>query len=409
MRPWWREFRNDEGGAIALKFAFIVPPLALLIAAAVDLRAVAAQRADFQQVAEAAALAGAGEMSMAVSDEVAIERAKAFAEAQLADSAYVALVEPTIEPMGSTRVLDVEISTKRPSFFGNLLPPGGWDVRASAAAASVSKVPLCVIASGASDRKDKVILIADQGIITAPACLIHSNYDIDAGKGQISASLVQAVTTARGSILPSANVGAVPLDDPFAAAAIIDQQSCSGVKEEKITFESGFHTIPAGVHCGGFQIKKTAQVTLAAGDHYFLKGDLEVDDDARLVGVDVALVFDRDSKSDFKGKSSIDLDGRKAGPFAGFVIITTRQNDHDFKINSDRVSRLLGVLYIPAARLFIEGGKDIAKDSDWTVIVAESIELKGSPSLFINANYAGSDVPVPDGVGPRQGNARLVR
>ncbi|WP_122468344.1 MULTISPECIES: TadE/TadG family type IV pilus assembly protein [Brevundimonas] len=408
MRAWWREFRNDDRGAIALKFAFIVPPLALLIAAAVDLRAVAAQRADFQQVAEAAALAGAGEMSMAVSDDVAIERARAFAEAQLKDSAYVALVEPTIEPMGSSRVLDVEISTKRPSFFGNLLPPGGWDVRASAAAASVSRVPLCIIASGASDRRDKVILVADRGVITAPQCLIHSNYDIDAGKGQISASLVQAVTTARGSILPGANVGAVPLEDPFAATAILTDQSCSG-GEQQVQYEGGFHTIAAGVHCGGFQLKKGAQVTLAPGDHYFIKGDLDVDDESRLVGVDVALIFDRNSKSDFKGHSTVDLDGRKTGPFAGFVIITTRNNDQDFKINSDRVSRLLGVLYIPSARLFIEGGKDIAKDSDWTVIVAESIELKGSPSLFINANYAGSDVPVPDGVGPRQGTARLVR
>lgn len=409
MRPPILNLLSDEGGAIALKFALIIPPLALLIAAAVDLRAVAAQRGDFQQVAEAAALAGAGEMSMAVGDTVAIERARAFAQAQLKDSATAILIEPTIEPMGSTRVLNVEISTKRPSFFGNLLPPGGWDVRAAAAAASVSRVPLCIIASGdKADKKDKVIQIADQGMITAPGCLIHSNYDIDAGKGQISAGLVQAVTAAKGSILPGANTGAVPLDDPFAGTAIATDQSCAG-KDQKIQYESGFHTIPAGVHCGGFQIKKTAVVTLGPGDHYFLKGDLEVDDDARLVGVDVALIFDRESKSDFKGKSSIDLDGRKSGPFAGFVIITTRNNDHDFKINSDRVSRLLGVLYIPAARLFIEGGKDIAKDSDWTVIVAESIELKGRPSLFINSNYAGSDVPVPDGVGPRQGTSRLVR
>ena len=59
--------------------------------------------------------------------------------------------------------------------------------------------------------------------------------------------------------------------------------------------------------------------------------------------------------------------------------------------------------------MFVEGKDEVARDSAWTVIVARMLQLKGSPSLIINANYAASDVPVPDGVGPRSGGAQLVQ
>jgi hypothetical protein len=42
------------------------------------------------------------------------------------------------------------------------------------------------------------------------------------------------------------------------------------------------------------------------------------------------------------------------------------------------------------------------------VIVAKELRLSGSPSLYINANYDASSVPVPNGVGPRTGGSRLI-
>jgi hypothetical protein len=41
----------------------------------------------------------------------------------------------------------------------------------------------------------------------------------------------------------------------------------------------------------------------------------------------------------------------------------------------------------------------VADQSAWTVVVAKSLQLTGSPNLVINANYSGSSVPVPGGVG----------
>ena len=44
-------------------------------------------------------------------------------------------------------------------------------------------------------------------------------------------------------------------------------------------------------------------------------------------------------------------------------------------------------------------GNKVADQSAWTVIVAQAIQMSGSPNLVVNANYASSSVPVPGGVG----------
>jgi hypothetical protein len=82
--------------------------------------------------------------------------------------------------------------------------------------------------------------------------------------------------------------------------------------------------------------------------------------------------------------------------------MTTRENDRVFDIASDSANKFLGTIYVPSATLLVRGaGNKVADASDWTVIVAKSIKLEGSPKLIINSDYAGSAVPVPSGVGDK--------
>ena len=65
--------------------------------------------------------------------------------------------------------------------------------------------------------------------------------------------------------------------------------------------------------------------------------------------------------------------------------------------------KLLGTIYIPNATLEVTSKGAVAQDSDWSVIVAQSVKLSNAPTLVINTNYVGSGVPVPEGVGPSNG------
>ena len=149
-----------------------------------------------------------------------------------------------------------------------------------------------------------------------------------------------------------------------------------------------------------------------------------MDDTAQVVGADVALIFGNDSGFAFTGASKVSLEGRTAGPYAGFVVAAARGNKHAFLLASDHVDKLLGVVYVPASILTVTGSQSVAQYSAWTVIAALSLQLEGtsggagskggpksqagSPRLLVNSNYAQSTVPVPRGVGPNTG-VRIVR
>ena len=407
-----RRFIAAREGSIALKFALAGPAVVMLAVGAVDLMAVHNAKGRIQAIADAGALAGAPALALATDGTAAREQADAFVRGQMSEwsdaPTYVATYE--VIQRGGQRALRVLLRGNRPSFFANMFPPGGWNFVGDATASTVGLVPLCVLTTG--ETGSKLLNIKDSSRMNAPACMVHSNRDIDVEGGSITAAMVQAVTSARGFISPSANVGAVRIADPFAGLDLDRAKRLSCTVAEltngRLIVSSGTHYIPAGQHCGGIDASGTARIVLAAGDHFFLGGHLIIKETARLNGADVVLFFDKASKFEFKDQAVVNLDGRKEGPYAGIVMGGTRDNTQDFIISADHVESLLGVIYVPAAKLIVEGKSDVAKDSAWTVIVAKEMQMKGSPSLFINANYSASDVPVPSGVGNRAGGSRLI-
>lgn len=405
--------KRDDRGAIALKFALIAPAAITLGVGAIDLLSVHTAQSRLQALADASALAGAPSLGLARDGTVAKARASdfiAFERSQWA-GAPAFTSELSVVDVEGQRGLKVELFARRPSFFGNLLPPGGWRFRAEAIASTLNQVPLCVLATGISEAR--TIQVKDRGRVNAPACMVHSNRDVSVdGQGLILAAMTQAVGKARGAITPNPGTGAPAIEDPLVTLDLDQTKKgyCSGkdVEKGKVKVTEGIHYVSAGEHCGGIDASGTARIILQSGDHFMLGGHLTIKDSARLEGRDVAIFFDRKSKFDFRDQAIISLDGRKSGPYAGLVMGGTRDNVEDFVISADHVENLLGVIYVPSARLIVEGKANVARDSAWTVIVAEGIQLRGSPQLFMNANYAASDVPVPSGVGPRTGGAKLV-
>ena len=358
-----------------------------------------------QDVADAAALAGAWELGLAIDDSAAIARAEDFVKGQVSEWAEATTIvsDITVEETRAQRIIKVKLNGHRPSFFGSMLPPGGWRFNAEAGATTVGMVPLCVLVSGSAGSK--VLNLQNNARLSAPACLVHSNRDIAVEGGSISASMTQAVTSASGMINPAPGTGAAAIDDPFSQMVLDPPANCSGGKVNK---KAAIIRLPAGVHCGGLKISGTQQLILEPGEHWFKSGPLELSGEATLSGTDVVLFFDKASKFVFQDQSVVTLEGRRTGAYAGMVMAATRDDKEDFLITSDNVENLLGVIYVPNAVFIVKGSQDVARDSAWTVIVAKSLQLTGSPSLIINANYTGSAVPVPQGVGPRAGGSTLV-
>jgi hypothetical protein len=403
--------RSDTRGNIALMAALIGPAVLLLGVGAIDLMAVSSAQSRLQSIADAGALAGAPQLALATDGSAAKERAASFVAAEVSqwDGAPTYTGTYEVIDQGGQRAIRVILKGHRPSFFANMLPPGGWNFTGNATATSVGLVPLCVLLTGTD--KTKILNLRNTSRLTAPSCMIHSNRDILVEGGLISGAAVQAVTSASGAISPVPGSGAAPIPDPFSNLDLVGDRKLeclTGVVLEPLKLMVGIHRIRAGQHCGGIDVSGNATVILEPGEHWFLDGHLNVRDSARLEGDDVVLFFNKKSKFDFTGHALVRLAGRTTGPYAGIVMGGTRDNTQKFVISSDNVESLLGVVYVPNAQLVVEGTANVARDSAWTVIVAHSLQMKGSPSLFINADYNRSRVPVPAGVGPQTGGARLV-
>jgi hypothetical protein len=214
---------------------------------------------------------------------------------------------------------------------------------------------------------------------------------------QVTAGAVQAVGTATGSITPTPQSGVPAIPDPFASTDISVPTPCTDID---LIILPGKNSLAPGVHCGVISIASNETLTLEPGVHYFSLATLTLSNNAVLQGTNVALVFDDLSFFTFQDNSDIELQGLTSGPLAGFVIATTPGNTKTFTISTTSARTLLGVVYIPSGLLSITGTSQVAQASAWTVIVAQAIAISGSADLVLNANYDGSEVPVPVGAGP---------
>jgi hypothetical protein len=406
--PTLRGLVTARDGAAAMVVALAIGALAVLGAGAVEMAGLFGARAKMQDAVDAAALQGANELALSPAQGVTA-RAKAAVLTQLVQltrhGALKVSASVKTQPDGSRSLL-VQADARRPSYFGNLLPPGGFPVRAAATAVSVGKTPLCVLGHGEADSE--TLRASDTAQVEAPGCLIHANRDILVdGSAKVAAGRVQSVGQTSGQVSPRAYTGAKPIADPFATRNLTPPK-CPVIQLPTLLQSVGLLTLQPGVHCQDIVVFRNATLRLAPGDHWFVRSNLNVKEDARLEGNDVALIFDSQSKFQFQDRALVRLEGRRRGPNAGFLIIGRRDNTGDFELSSDHVESLLGTIYMPSARLVVSGSKDVARKSDWTVIVADRLLLKGGPTLVINTNYAGSTVPVPAGVGPAAGS-RLVK
>jgi Flp pilus assembly protein TadG len=408
LRRLLDRFTRSRRGGVAVIFGIAVPVLAVIACGAVDLASVSSDKRKMQDVADAAALDGATQLSVA-NTEGAATRAQQFAMSQLTDVVTRVAVTPNVTTAGDASSITVALHGHRSSFFGNLLPVGGWNINVQATAQPLGRMPLCVLTTASAGASaGGAMTMQDQSQTTATGCLVHSNSDLAVpAPANLVSGTAEAVGSASGQISPAPQTGAPPIPDPFANLNLNIPATCDPLD---LLYDLGINILTPGVHCGNVTIRQNATAILLPGNHYFMKGVLSLQQNATLQGTDVVLIFDNQSYFQFQDSSQIKLQGRQSGPFAGFVIATTPSNTNTFQISSDSARLLLGTIYVPNALLSVSGGTtNVADQSAWTVIIAKGLKLAGSPNLVINSNYGGTSVPVPAGVGPATQGAKLVQ
>jgi hypothetical protein len=217
------------------------------------------------------------------------------------------------------------------------------------------------------------------------------------------------VDSRKGNVQPEPVTDCPAIPDPLAGRKDLTLGSCDYDEHE---ISSGTHTLHPGVYCKGLTIKD-AKVTLSPGIYVIRDGELKVEEGAELIGAEASFYFYGDAASfDFEDTFKIELSATRTGKLAGFLFFADREpgrNERRYRIRSNAARKLLGTIYLPGGELEVAASSPIADQSDFTMIVADRVEVSEGPVLTLNTNYAGSPVPVPEGVGPRRASAYLAQ
>lgn len=393
---WLKAFARNTRGNVTLMVSLAAIPVMLATTGAMELMSISGERTRLQAAVDAAALAGAEKLSVVTvsTGQMVNQAARQAGADNLGGTRDPVTFAVAVDQNG--RSVTVDGTADHKAIIG-FLGFGDTRVTATATADALQKTPLCILQVSDGD-----IDLANNATVRAPGCLIHADGDISvASSAMITADRIQATGAASGPMSPKGNSGALAIDDPFAGMNL-NPAACTLSLNIVSTPLLGDTNLAPGVHCLPILAIGSAHIHLLPGDHYFM-GGLLLNGNSTIDGDDVALIFGPLQIFNFADKATVRLTARKSGPFAGFLMATTRDNTKTFKISSDNVSELLGTIYIPNATLEVTSGGSVGQDSDWSVIVAKSLQLKNGPTLVINTNYAGSGVPVPRGVGPMGG------
>ena len=427
-------------GNVGMIFALSAIPLLGATTGVLEIGSLMRDRQVLQSAADAGALAAATRLTM-ISDTSGRTGAADFA----VSTAQQVIATSTRSLLQTTFRAEVDSTHQSVTVYGQadhkallgFMGFGDRIVNAEATASTLVSVPLCILQTGTGNKGGAAgppespppagtsapagpagqpggpelkggLSLNDSSRIRATGCAVHANQNIKVGgSAMLQASRTQAVGAISGAISPTGFSGSMPIEDPFASMDLKAPTVCEGKPEKVEQKTAGTVYLAPGVHCEHFKIEKDAVLFLQPGEHYFMD-HLEAKDGATIEGDDVVLIFGDTKVINFADHAAVRLTARKTGSFAGFLIVTSRENHEKFVIASNKVSELLGTIYIPNAELDIETGGSVAQDSAWSIIVADRLVLRKSPSLVINSQYIGSGVPVPDGVGPGAGTAVLT-
>jgi len=412
-------FVRDLRGGIAMTFSLALIPLLGCVALAVDVSTWIAARTELQRVADGAAITSARELRVgfATPEQIA-EAARAYAEAAIATGAKTAIAPLVTAEVSEDRdAVTVAVSSEVSPIFSSFFNTPMAHVAVSATAQLSGREPVCMIGTttSSSSSSSAGIRLRDSAHLDADECGIFSNGLGNSsirisGSPHLTAGLacaVGAIDMSGGFINAEMQEYCPPIGDPLEhrQSLISDSSICNAAGNllSPLRYDTpGEYFRSAGPHCRTVIVENGAQLILGSGIHHFAGDGLIVGDGGSVMGDDVTLVFRNGATFEFEEGSTLSFTASRSGSLAGILLIQQPTKDiEDFVISSNDARQLLGTIYLPTGRLRIDASAPVAADSAYTVIVAHEIDIKDQARLVLNTDYAATDVPVPEGVGPR--------
>ena len=436
-------FVRSRDANIAIMTALALPVLMMGAGAAVDFQRWGQQQARLQEFADALALRGAREFMLANAQPASIKSVvEAASRSDLAEQMGIGAFELAVDVDGEAATVTVDVVQPAPrALLLSRISPYGDDLAVESVAVARGGMNVCVIAL--EESGDGAVAAADDAVLDATPCSILSNSNSPAGIEAVDDATIRAglICSAGGwngasaRYLPSPTTDCPVYPDPLAAREPPPVGPCDHfdyeagyLKAQSSKKETGLVgglvggvtdvveevaevvrvplieiELQPGVYCGGIAVKYNARAVFRPGVYVIKDGPLSIGKYSELRGTNVAfhLVGD-DATFTFDKDAKVTMSAPKTGPLAGILFFEDRSAPAGrvHAILSEDAREFLGTFYLPKGTLQVNTQNPVADHSAYTAIVVRKLDLAGAPTLVLNADYASTDVPVPDGVGP---------
>jgi hypothetical protein len=407
-------FARARAGSIGASFGLMLPVLAGGIGVAIDMSSFYSAKSRAQSAADSSALATVRELSLIGSDTLRLKSvAERNAMANLGELSAVATVSPSVDMARAE--LTVGIHVKPQGVFGGLFGIEVGSITVSATARLVGAQKICLIALNPSGPL--ALTVIHKARVNAADCSVFSNSTHRIGISAIDSSLIKArsicssggVLGKGSSFQPAAKTDCPPIPDPLVKRPAPPFGGCD---YNNHVVNGGSVYLRPGVYCGGLRIAGNAIAKLDPGVYVIKDGKLHVDNTATFEGTNVGFYLSGNKTTlDFEPGTTISLTAPRDGAMAGLLFFEDRNTStlRIHRIASNNAHTLLGTIYLPKGIFFVEANAPVSQRAAFTIIVANRLAFEAGPEFFINANYGATDVPVPAGLGPVSGVARLER
>jgi Flp pilus assembly protein TadG len=413
----FKMFLRNCNGNFSLFFALLSPVLFGLIGGAVDLIVYERQQAQMQDAVDAAALAAAREASLKGWNQTTAESvAQAMISGNLEGKTFSEQTKFTtmVNVDEDSRTVNVTLDMDQFSFFVLSYFRHDPQIRVRSSATSSNNTNVCVV--GLDAAAAGTIAITDSAKVNAADCAVFSNSSATDGLSSLDSGLLKAQFACSsggyegmsGNYSSTPTTDCPPLADPLAERIPPVAGSCD---ETNLVLSDETVSLNPGTYCGGINIKKNVNVTFKPGVYIIKDGGLLSKNQSVAMGDGVTFYFTgAGSRFSFDGTTEISFKAPSNGPTAGILFFEDPASPAGtvFEIDSKKAATLLGTIYLPNGTLSIRAKNKVAEASAYTVIVARKIEVGVTTEMHINANYGATAVPVPTGLGPQTGQARLI-
>ena len=404
---------GDAAGGVAVTFALVATVLIATAGFAVDYARMSNFHSKMQSAADAAAFAGAKEMSLAdAKQENVPEVVKAVvAKFVEADDGFNSKVEAKIHD----QPLQVEVKlTKRvPLYFGGLFGIPATTVDVISIAQVVCQPNLCVLAL--EKREPAAINLTHNARLTGSNCAVFSNSNSAGGFAVASGAQLVASTVCsaggiagQGSIAPPPYQDCPQFDDPLADRPEPSVGRCDHLAT---IIAARTVTLRPGTYCLGLTIAGLSKVTFEPGVYIIKDGPFLVAGASEIKGHGVGFYLTGISIFTFDPLTRIELTAPTSGPLAGLLFFGSRKQSKLLinTILSDRAQIMTGTIYLPTTTFVADSLARIGSESAYTAIVSRKLLLMDGPHLILNTRYSDTDVPVPEGIKAAGQPVRLIR